>query len=109
MKDIAAFYRNQFMEVTKWITKNQITDIPRQSSTNIEQTINNQIPLDEYMNQHNNQHYQLDCHQQFPTLSSTNNETSYQPQHTQLQQQCNPHQSPLITIPLNQNIQPVLY
>ena len=100
------------MEVTKSITKNQITDIPkRQRLTNVEQPINNAYinqPLNAYMNQHNNQHYQLNCHQQFPTLSTTNNQTSCQPQHTQSQQQYNPPQNPLITIPSFQNIRPVL-
>ena len=76
------------MEVTKSITKNQITDIPKnQSSTNMEQAISNQKAFNTYMNQHNNQYYQLNCHQQFPTLPSTNNQTSYQPQHTQPQRQ----------------------
>ena len=42
MKDITAYYKNQLMEVTKSITNNQITDIPRhQRSTNMEQPINN--------------------------------------------------------------------
>ena len=110
IKDITAFYKNQLMGVRKSITKNQITDIPRhQSSTNKEQPISNQIPLNAYMNQHNNQHCQLNCHQEFPTLSSTSNQTSYQPQNTQPQQQYSPHQIPLITIPSNQNIRPVLY
>ena len=113
MKDITAYNKNQLMEVTKSITNNQITDFPRhQRSTNMEQPINNGYmnqPLNAYMNQHDNQHYQLNCHQQFPTLLTTNNQTSYQPQHTQPQQQYNSPQNPLITIPSYQNIQPVLY
>ena len=60
MKDITAFYKNQLIEVTKSITKNQITDIPRhQRSTNMEQPINNAYmyqPLNVCMNQHKNQH-----------------------------------------------------
>ena len=59
MKDITAFYKNQLMEVAKSITKNQITDIARHQCL----TNSNQIPLNAYMNQHNNQHYQLNCHQ----------------------------------------------
>ena len=113
MKDIAAFYKNRLMEVKKSTTKNQITDIPRhQRSANMEQPHNNAYmnqPLNAYMNQNNNQHCQLNCHQQFPTLPTTNNQTSYQPQHTQPQQQCNPPQNPLITIPSYQNIRAVLY
>ena len=111
--DITAYYKNQLMEVTKLITNTQITDIPRhQRSTNMEQPINNAYmnqPLNAYMNQHNSQHYQLNCHQQFPTLPTTNNQASYQPQYTQPQQQYNSPQNPLITIPSYQNIQPVLY
>ena len=110
MKDIIALYKNQLMEVKESITKNQITDIPRyQSSVNKEQPVSNQINLNLHMSQHNNHHYQLNCHQQFPASSSKNNQSSFQPQHTQLQQQYNPHHSPLITIPSNQNIHPALY
>ena len=97
MKDITAFYKNQLIEVTKSITKNQITDIPRhQRSTNMEQPINNAYmnqPLNVCMNQHKNQHYQLNCHQQSPTLPTTNNQRSYQSQQTQPQQQYNPPQN----------------
>ena len=110
MKDIIALYKNQLMEVKESITKNQITNIPRYlSSINIEQPISNQIHLNLHMSQHNNHHYQLNCHQQFPASSSKNNQSSFQPQHTHLQQQHNPRQSPLITIPTNQKTQPVLY
>ena len=110
MKDIIALYKNQLMEVKESITKNQITNIPRYlSSINIEQPISNQIHLNLHMSQHNNHHYQLNCHQQFPASSSKNNQSSFQPQHTHLQQQHNPCQSPLITIPTNQKTQPVLY
>ena len=113
MKDITVFYKNQLMEVTKSITKTQITYIPRhQRSTNMEQPINNAYinqPLTAYMNQHNNQHYQSNSHWQFPTLPTTNNQTYYQPQHTQSQQQYNPPQNPLTTITSYQSIQTVQY
>ena len=63
MRDITVFYKNQLMEVTKSIARNQILDIPRhQRSTNMEQPHNNAYmnqPLIAYMNQQNNQHYHL--------------------------------------------------
>ena len=105
MEDITAFYKNQLMEVTQSIAKNQIKDIPRrQSSTNTEQPISNQIPLNRHMNQRKNQNYLLNYYQQFPTLSSTSNQTSYTTHSTSVTIQTESIQNPLITITSNQNV-----